>query len=339
MIPGAVQATGDVLAGTPYRALRLLGAGTMGEVFEAERVGLGRRVVVKLLHRHLFARPDLADRLRLEGEALACVDHPNVVAVLDCGVTRENRAYLVLELLTGHTLRAELDRRGKLPAHEAVDFAAQALDGLAAVHAAAMVHRDVKPENLFLCDPVPGLGRVVKLLDLGVAKLLAAGAGPAPLAVPTEEGISLGTPRFFSPEQATGAPVDARSDVYAMGVVLYAMLVGRTPFEHHTALPALLRAHAAEAPAPPSQRTREPIAAALDALILRALAKRPEHRPRSAAAFADELRAIAAATRGEHDGAEPAASELGTARLAAMVFAASTLIGAILTTAWLLVRG
>jgi serine/threonine-protein kinase len=280
----------DPLAGTAYRTVRPLDAGGMAEIVEAEHVEAGRRVVVKLLHRHLFGRRDLADRLRLEGEALAVVAHPNVVAAVDTGVTADERPFLVLERLEGRTLRAELAARGPLPAVEAIELAAQALDGLEAVHRAGLVHRDVKLENLFVCDAAPGQGRVVKLLDLGVAKLTE-GARPAPLAVPTAEGVSLGTPRFFSPEQATGAPLDARSDVYAMGLVLYAMLTGRTPFDHLRDVDAILRAHVAEPPDPASRHV--PLPPSLDAAILKALAKRAEDRFASAAAFAAELRRIA----------------------------------------------
>jgi serine/threonine-protein kinase len=279
----------DPLAGTPYRTLRPLGAGAMGEVVEAEQAATGRRVVVKLLHRHLLRRDDLADRMRLEAESLAHVTHPNVVAVLDHGRTADGRPYLVMERLHGRTLRDELSAQGRLPAPEAVALVAQALDGLSAVHAAGIVHRDIKLDNLFACDPLPGRERVVKLLDLGVAKVFP-GKGPAPLIISTEEGVSMGTPRFFSPEQATGAPLDGRCDVYAMGLVLYALMTGRTPFDHLRDVDALLAAHAETPPVPPSRLVEIP--AALDAAILKALAKQPADRFATAAAFAAELRRL-----------------------------------------------
>lgn len=291
----------DPLAGTPYRTLGPLGAGGMGEVIEAEHLGLGRRVVVKLLHRHLDAWGNLADRMRLEGESLGYVEHPNVVAAVDRGRTCEGRPYLVMERLYGRTLGEELTARGPLPAGEAITLTSQALDGLHAVHEAGIVHRDVKLENVFVCDARPGLDRVVKLLDLGVAKLLP-GSGPTPLAIATEEGVSMGTPRFFSPEQATGAALDERSDVYAMGLVLYALLTGRTLFEHLRDVDALLDAHARTLPEPPSRLVALP--AALDAAVLKALAKRPEDRFASAAAFACELRRIGEAPARAADQAE-----------------------------------
>ncbi len=282
----------DPLAGTPYRTLSPLGSGGMGEVVVAEHTALGRPVVVKLLHRHLGGRRDLADRMRLEGQALGRVSHPNVVAALDLGVTRQGRPYLVMERLRGRTLRAELLERGPLPAAEAVELLAQALDGLAAVHAAGLCHRDLKPENIFVCDALPGKDRIVKLLDLGVAKVLDAAWGPAPPMVRTAEDVSMGTPRFFSPEQATGKPVDARSDVYAMGVVLYTLVTGGGPFDHLHEVDDILTAHAEMPPERPSHAAPAPITPALEAAILRAMAKRPRDRFPTAAAFAAALRAL-----------------------------------------------
>jgi len=335
--PHARSARPDPLEGTPYRTVRPLGAGGMGEVIEAEHAGTGRRVVAKILHGHLSARTDLADRMRLEGDALGMVEHPNVVAVLDTGVTADERPYLVLERLEGRTLRDELAARGPLPAAEAVDLAAQALDGLEAVHGKGLVHRDVKLDNLFVCDAPAGRRRALKLLDLGVAKVLAAaGERPAPLLVPTAEGVSMGTPRFFSPEQATGAPLDARADVYAMGLVLYALVTGRTPFEHLRDTEALLHAHAAEPPEPPSQRATQPLPPGLEAAILKALAKQPDERFRSAAAFAAEIRRIAA------DAPVKAAPGNKPPRLLALfliVLAASLLLSAVVTGIVLLATG
>ncbi|MFT3766048.1 MAG: serine/threonine-protein kinase [Minicystis sp.] len=315
-------APADPLAGTPYGFVRALGAGGMGEVIEAEHRAHGGRVVIKLLHGHLAGRRDLHDRMRLEAEALGAARHPNVVAVIDRGVTADARPYLVLEKLVGRTLGEEIEARGPLPALEAITLAAQALDGLDAVHRVGLVHRDVKLSNLFVCDAAPGRDRVVKLLDLGVAKLLD-GAGPAPLLVPTAEGVSLGTPRFFSPEQATFAPLDARADVYAVGLVLFALLTGRPMFARHRTMEALLQAHAAEPPELPSQHAPAPLPAGLEAAILKALTKRPDDRFPSAAAFASELRRIAAEMQ-----APPLPSP---ARVFAVVLVASFFLSALVT--------
>ncbi len=206
--------------------------------------------------------------------------------VLDFGVTRSDRPFLVLERLSGHTLHDELQARGPLPWEEAARYARQALGALDEAHRAGLVHRDVKLQNIQLCDPRrPGEARFVKLLDFGIAKVVH-GAGrnaPAPLLVPTEQGLIPGTPKFFSPEQAMGMAVDARTDVYAMGVVLFHLLVGHGPFPRAKDAVQAAMAHVRERPEPPSAFTKQPIPSALDAVVLRALAKRPEERFATAA--------------------------------------------------------
>ncbi|MGK3989978.1 serine/threonine-protein kinase [Sorangium sp. So ce136] len=306
---GPSGVAGDALEGTPYRALRALGRGGMGEVIEAEHRALRKRVVVKLVRRALAHDPRFADRLRVEARALAAVSSPHVVAVLDLGETPAGHPYFVMERLEGTTLGEELARRGALPVAEAIDLVRQVLAGLSAAHRVGLVHRDVKLDNVFLCAPgaaAPGGGRVAKVLDFGVAKVLdrgvverAAGVDP-PLPVPgpaypTEAGLLVGTPRTASPEQARCGAVDARADVYAAGLLMYTLLVGQGPFAHLDDALEVLQAHVREAPCPPSLRAAQAISPALDRAVLKALAKRPEERFQSAAAFAEELGRIAAA--------------------------------------------
>jgi eukaryotic-like serine/threonine-protein kinase len=292
----------DPLEGTPYRVIQRLGAGGMGEVYEAEHTALGKRVVIKLLHRYWTDDPVLVDRLRLEAQVLARLDHPNLVQVADFGQTPGGRPYFVMERLVGRTLRAEQKERGALPVVEAMELAREILLGLEAAHRHGIVHRDVKLENVFLCDPPPGLAqpwargrRVVKVLDFGIAKVIEGAQSdraPKPLIRPTEVGMSIGTPRFFSPEQARGEAVDARADLYAVGAVLYALLTGHGPFDHHRGLAAICRAHASEPPRPPSA-WRGDVPPELDAIALTALAKRPEDRFQCARGFAAALAAAA----------------------------------------------
>jgi eukaryotic-like serine/threonine-protein kinase len=287
----------DPLAGTPYRVLAPLGGGAMGEILEAEHLELGKRVVVKLLRAELAGDPTLVERMRLEAQTAARLAHPNLVAVTDCGHTQDRRPYFVMERLHGSTLREELNRRGALSVPEAIDVVRQVLAGLQIVHEAGLVHRDVKLDNLFLCTPVDGR-RHVKVLDFGIAKVVVRHRSeltPAPIAVPTADGYVLGTPRYAAPEQARGSVVDARTDVYSTGIVLYWLLTGCDPFAHHRGARELVWAHVSELPEPPSRRSSRPIPAALDAAVLRALEKRPGDRFPSAAAFAAELAAIAAA--------------------------------------------
>jgi len=253
----------------------------MGEVVEAEHRTLGKSVVVKLLQRGLGQRPDLVDRMRLEGQTLARLEHENLVAVLDLQVTLEGRPYLVMERLRGRTLREELAVRGALPPDEAIGLARQALSGLGAAHYVGIVHRDVTLTNLFLCDPRPGAtGRVLKLLDFGLAKVVssAGGRAPRPLLQSTDEGVTMGTPRFFAPEQAAGERVDARTDLYALGTVLYTMVAGRGPFADLASVEDLLDAHLTRSPAKPSSYAPWPLPQGLDEVIAQAMAKRPEDR-------------------------------------------------------------
>lgn len=287
----------DPLDGTPYRTLVRLGGGGMGEVFEAEHRGLRKRVVVKLLHRELAHDPRFADRLRVEAQALAVVSSPHVVSVTDLGRTPGGRAYLVMERLHGRTLREELEARGPLPIVEAIGITRQVLAGLAAAHRLGIIHRDVKLDNVFLCAPGELGVPVVKVLDFGIAKVLHAAPSPTaalPTAAqyPTEEGMLVGSPRTVSPEQARFQKVDARTDLYAVGLLLYTLIAGQGPFAHDNVLD-LLNAHIYQAPAPPSRVARQPIPPELDWAILKALAKRPEHRFQSAELFSEELEGIA----------------------------------------------
>ena len=237
----------DSLTGTAYRAVRLLGQGSMGQVVEAERLpssaltggarhGGGAlpnpRVVVKLLHAELADRPGLADRMRLEAEVLASLDHPNIVKMHELGATPAGRPFLVMERLVGSTLREELDKRGRFDVAKAVDIARQILAGLGAAHGAGILHRDIKPANLFVLQLPNTGGLLVKILDFGVAKVVRSGGsghGPAPILCPTAKGMVVGTPRYLSPEQICARPVDGRADLYAAGLVLYELLVGRGP--------------------------------------------------------------------------------------------------------------
>ncbi|MDI1443957.1 serine/threonine protein kinase [Polyangium sp. 6x1] len=284
-----------LLDGTPYRFIAPLGRGGMGDVVEAEHVALGKRVVVKLLQERHASRADFVDRMRIEAQALAKITHPNLVQVTDFGQTAEGRTFLVMERLYGRNLREELEQRKFFPVAEAIDVVRQTLAGLAAAHDAGVVHRDVKLDNLFLCDAPDGGRRLVKVLDFGVAKVISVTgeSTPLPLAFPTAEGVAMGTPRFFSPEQARGRPVDGRADLYAAGMVLYTLLAGRGPFEHITTLLELTRAHAFQVPEPPSRYAAQALPAGLDAIVMKALAKEPVERFATARTFAAELERVA----------------------------------------------
>jgi len=286
----------DPLAGTPYRAIGPAGGGSMGEVIEAEHRALKKRVMVKLIRAEHAGSSAMEDRMRLEAQATSALSgHPNIVEIFDLGRTAEGRPYLAMERLVGRTLKQEVAARGALPVAEAIGLVKQLLAGLAAAHGAGLVHRDIKPDNLFLCDAGPDGARRLKILDFGIVKVVSAGKrGPRPLAIPTGEGMAIGTPRFLSPEQATGRPVDARADLYAAGCVLFWLIAGRDPFFDREGLVAIVKAHAADTPPPLSAIAEQAAPAALDEVMAWALEKKPEHRFSSAEEMAAALEAVEA---------------------------------------------
>ena len=276
----------DLFDGTPYRALTRLASGGMGEVYLVTHRQLGRNLAAKVLHAHLASDPRVVDRARVEAQSLARLHHANVVAVSGFGTTKDQRPFIVMEYLRGRTLDEELKAVGALPLLEAVQFTIELLSALAAAHALGIVHRDIKPRNLFLCNPHDGK-RVLKVLDFGIARILpdASEEAPARLAVPTDSGVLVGTPKYLSPEGALGRRVDARADLYAAALMLYGMLTGRGPFDELERDTAFLKAHAYREPPVPSSRSSQPIPPELDAIVLRALRKDPDGRFQSADEF------------------------------------------------------
>jgi serine/threonine protein kinase len=260
-----LQGFARALEGTPYELLGLLGEGGMGTVLDVWRGDLGRRAALKLPREGRASR-ELSLRLRREGRALAAVRSPHVVTLFDAGTLGDGRPYLALEHLAGTDLHATLAQDGVPPLSLALTWAIDALRGLAALHAAGIVHRDVKLANL-----VRDAGGRVVVIDLSTAKT----AEDHLLA--TREGLALGTPRTMAPEQHADGLADERSDLYAMGLVLYELLTGVGPFDD-TDEARVGYAHLLRAPAPPSELTPRVVPTALDALVLRALAKEPEAR-------------------------------------------------------------
>jgi serine/threonine-protein kinase len=284
----------DPLENTPYRAIRELGRGAMGAVYEAAHRKLRRLVCVKLIHPELASEPALVDRMRLEAEALAALSHPNVVAVYDYGETADDRRpYLVTEILRGQTLQEYVREHGKLSLEATIDLGQQILSGLGAAHEVGLVHRDVKPANLFLVGD-PGMW-TLKILDFGVAKLTRPSEQVTALESPTAPGFMLGTPRYMAPEQIVGQSVDARADLYATALVLYHAATGQGPFDDIRDFAELCGAQITQRPAPPSSLVPD-LPPAFDELILRALEKSPQRRFASASEMRAALMEIAAQT-------------------------------------------
>jgi eukaryotic-like serine/threonine-protein kinase len=214
-----------------YRLERVLGTGGMGAVYEATDLRLGRCVALKILLARNFGNPGALRRFEREAQAAARLRHPNIVVVHDYGTLGMEGAYLVMELLKGTTLRSELDRVGSLHPPVAADWFDQILDGVAAAHAAGVIHRDLKPDNVIVTRDPQGRD-VLKILDFGLAKL-SFGEPPDPKSL-TVPGTVLGTLRYMSPEQLSGEPTDERSDVFSIGVLVAEALIGRHPFQAPT---------------------------------------------------------------------------------------------------------
>jgi serine/threonine-protein kinase len=273
---------GRILDGR-YRIDAPIATGGMGAVYRGERVGIGKRVAIKLLHRTAALNPEHRKRFEREAVAMSRVSHPNLVSVIDHGVD-DGVPYLVMEYHPGQTLRDEL-ADGPLPAARAVAIARHVVAGMRAFHEAGVVHRDLKPENILLLDGVEH--DFAKVLDFGVAKLLDSEPRPPGENDVTRAGHVVGTPAYLSPEQARLQQLDARSDIYSFGVMLFEMVSGRRPFEAEDPL-VYLRLHAEQqAPLPRSLGAK--ISIELEDLILIALAKDPAIRYQSAADLAHAL--------------------------------------------------
>src|SRR5512146_1156470 len=268
----------------PYEIIAPLGAGGMGEVYRARDASLGREVAIKILPASYSGDADRLRRFTQEAQAAAALNHPNILAIYSIGQEGE-LTYIVSELLEGETLRERL-RGGPLPVRKALDYALQVAHGLAAAHDKGIVHRDLKPENIF----VTGDGRI-KILDFGLAKLTrpeeAPSADHATMSAATEAGKVLGTVGYMSPEQVRGKAVDARSDLFSFGVILYEMLSGQRAFPGESSadiLSAILREEPAELSA-----TNRAIPPALQRIVRHCLEKNPQERFQSARDLAFQL--------------------------------------------------
>jgi eukaryotic-like serine/threonine-protein kinase len=284
----------NVLAGR-YSLTRQIGAGKHCIVFEALDLKLNRAVAVKLVAPASASVPNVAQRLESEGRIAATLSHPHIGTVMDIGRLDTGSPFLVLELLDGETLAARIERRGPLPLTHALDIGEQLLAGLGAAHARGVVHRDVKPANVFLVDV--GIDRtIVKLIDFGIARITDMLADPE--VQRTETGFVVGTPEYMSPEQVRGGrDFDARTDVYAAGIVFHEMIRGVRPFGDRP--PAeMLEAIAFEA-VPPLASVAPLVPPIISRAIDLAVARQRERRHADANAF---LRALRAVTGPAHTG-------------------------------------
>ena len=277
-----------------YTVVEELDKGGMAHVYLARHDELGTRVVVKVLDRALSHNPDMVRRFKREARAAARIDHPGIVDVFDVGEHVSGDLYIVMEYLVGENLKQQLAREGQLDEGVAIEFLRQAASALQAAHEQGVIHRDLKPANLFVV-PDPGVrgGERLQVLDFGIAKLLG-----TPAELETQTGMLMGTPAYMSPEQCRGARnVDHRTDLYALGVILFQMLCGRRPFECEGHGEYVI-AHNSEPP-PPVRQLEPAASAGVAAVVARLLAKDPDQRFASARELEDALASVAAGDESE----------------------------------------
>lgn len=269
-----------------YHILDLISVGGMGRVYRAEQAVLGRTVAVKIIHPHLAADENSALRFLTEARASSQLNHPNSIAVYEFGRTTQGQPYIVMEFLRGRDLARVMMEDGLLPFSRIVNVLVQVLSALSEAHELGIVHRDLKPENVIL-EPLRRGGDLVKVLDFGLAKLKADARAPRNV---TSPGIVCGTPDYMAPEQGQGDPIDGRSDLYAVGVMLFQLLTGRLPFDADSPTQIVMM-HLTVAPPDPRQvAPHRNIPEVLAAIVAKALEKKASRRYQDALEFADALR-------------------------------------------------
>ncbi len=280
---------GKEIAGQ-FRIMQRIGSGGMGAVFKAEQPEMNRFVAVKILHPKYVSRPDLVSRFRREARAMSHLSHPNTARVFMYGQLEDNACYIVMEYLEGKNLAQVTRAEGMLQPARATNIMVQVCGALEEAHRQGIIHRDLKPENIFLTSQ-GGITDFPKVLDFGLAKVTQREMRPGSLIL-TQEGMVFGTPEFMSPEQARGQALDARSDIYSLGCILYEMLTGKLPFDAAQPMD-YLALQIRGTPIPLGQRipglTFPP---GLEAVVMKTIEKDPANRYPTASDFAMALKGV-----------------------------------------------
>jgi serine/threonine-protein kinase len=278
-----------------YRVEALIGEGGMGKVYRATQTALDKPVVLKVLRQSLLSDERTVARFQREAKAASRLNHPNSISVLDFGQADDGALFIAMELVSGRDLHQIISREWPLPEARIIRLVSQVLSALQDAHAAGVIHRDLKPENIMVEPRRGGETDFVKVLDFGIAKIQDGGPEEGPAL--TRAGFVCGTPEYMSPEQARGALLDARSDLYAVGVILYQLSTGLLPFESDSAVGFATKHLTEEPPAPSKRRPDARISPPMERLILKALSKSPDDRPQTAESFKAELVGVAKENR------------------------------------------
>ena len=271
-----------------YKVIGKIGEGGMGVVYEAEHIHIGKKVALKILREDYTKKQDVVERFRQEARSASIIGHPNIIDVTDFGYTHDGRVFFVMEFLDGEDLATILENERTITFRRAIKITLQVCDALSAAHIKGIVHRDMKPENIFLLNPGKKEERV-KILDFGIAKMSVLDQEGRKL---TKTGVVFGTPEYMSPEQAAGKPVDKRIDIYALGIILYEMLTGKVPFTGDTFM-SILSKHIFEK-VPPIKEVAPTleIPHSMEQVIYKCLEKEPDKRFENAEDVKQALEAI-----------------------------------------------
>ena len=279
---------GQVIGGR-YRLTKLLGQGGMGEVYAGEHIHITKKVAVKLLHQEIHGNEEALVRFRQEAQSSSSIGHDNIVVIDDFGQMDDGRVYLCMEFLDGESLNDAMQVPGGMDTVRAIDVMLQVCEGLTAAHAKGIIHRDMKPENVFLAKRSDG-SDVAKILDFGIAKV----SGTDENQGLTKTGTVFGTPHYMSPEQALGQKLDHRADVYSVGVMLFEIFTGQVPFKAESFMGILSQHITKPAPQPSTMSSGRSIPRPIEDIILKAMAKEPNDRYGSMAELGEALRAVRA---------------------------------------------